>query len=108
MNRDEMARELIERLRNKLGGRLIRVVLFGSAARKDDTAESDIDCLAVVDRAGPEVNDAVDEVAGELLYQHCVVFSIIPVSEERLQAFRSNPFLMNVNREGVVLWQARG
>ena len=94
--------ELRCRLQRLYGDRLERLVLFGSQARGDAEAGSDLDVLVVLD--GP-VNPA-EEIAGTgqviaaLSLEHDVVISCTYVSADRYAAEQS-PLLMNVRREGV-------
>lgn len=86
-----------------LGSRRKKIILFGSKARGDDSPEPDYDCLAVVDKVTPEVREAIDELAGELLFEHNAVFSIFPVAEKVFQNRRFDPFLNSIRKEGIVL-----
>lgn len=90
-------------MRHRLGVHLKQVILFGSRARGDFEAESDYDCLAIVDEVSPVIDTIIDEIASELLYHHNAVFSIFPVSVEKYQADRFEPLLINARKEGVVL-----
>ncbi len=100
---DSVLEDFVEELRTQLGRRFKQFILFGSRARGDDVPGSDYDCLIVVDEVSPETKDIIDEVAGEFLFQHGVVFSAFPVSEERYRQQTFDPFLMNVRKEGIVL-----
>lgn len=91
-------------IRARLGGRLRKVILFGSKARGDDSPESDYDCLAVCDEITSELRDAIDELAGELLFEHNAVFSIFPITETAYLQRIFDPLLMNVRKEGKVLY----
>jgi predicted nucleotidyltransferase len=101
--KDDILNYFVKEIRERLGGRLKRVVLFGSRARGDETAESDYDCLVVVDEASNELKDIIDEVAGDTLYRYGAIFSAFPVSEGKLELQKYNPFIINIGREGVVL-----
>jgi len=53
--------ELFARLiKERLGDRLVRVVLFGSRARGDAQEDSDYDCLIVTREMTREVKDMID------------------------------------------------
>ena len=84
------------------GDRLAGLVLFGSRARGDAEADSDIDVLVAL--VGPV--EPSDEVArsgvltSQLCLKHDVHISCIYVSEDQLRTERS-PLLLNVRREGV-------
>jgi hypothetical protein len=78
-----IAREVAEDLRRLYGGRLKKVLLFGSWARGDAHPESDIDLLVVLDR----VDSVWDELRrmDDLLWRHSfgndTVITALPVAE---------------------------
>jgi predicted nucleotidyltransferase len=94
--------ELHRELAVLYGGRLARMVLYGSQARGDAEDGSDIDVLIVL--KGPV--DAGEEVlrtggiVSDLCLKHTVVISRAFVPEDRFDAEQS-PFLVNVRKEGV-------
>lgn len=92
-----------DKLKEQLGYHLKQIILFGSKARGDDAPDSDYDCLAIVDSLSPVINETIDEIAGEFLYQYNVVFSVFPVSEKRYHTQVHNPFFINVQNEGILL-----
>lgn len=94
----------LQEMRKRLGAHLKQVILFGSRARGDDVPDSDYDCLMVLDEVSPAVKDAIDEVAGEVLYRYNVVLSIFPISERKHYERIYDPLLMNVRKEGITLW----
>lgn len=52
-------------LRDNLGGRVRRVVLYGSKARGQGSPDSDIDVLVIVDRETTRAHDAISGAAYE-------------------------------------------
>jgi predicted nucleotidyltransferase len=90
-------------IRTKLRGRIKRMILFGSRARGDAHAQSDYDCLIVVDRMSDRINDRIDEMAGETLCRYGIAVSAFPVSEATIKLRRYSPLLINVSKEGVPL-----
>lgn len=99
---DAILRYFLREIKSRLGDHLKKVILFGSRARGDDVPHSDYDCLAVVDEVTGDVKDAIDELAGELLFEHNAVFSIFPVSEGTYLNRTLDLFLKNIAKEGVV------
>ncbi len=96
--------ELRERLQKIYGPRLVRLVLFGSQARGDAAAGSDVDVLVVL--RGPvdaclEITRTGEEVAG-LSLSHDAVIACVFMDEERFSQ-RQGPFLRNIRREGIAL-----
>ena len=90
-------------IRERLGDRLKKIILFGSRARGDNDPDSDYDLLLVVDEVTREVNRIIDDVAGDCFCEYSRLFPAIAVSEERFKNDAYEPLLINVRREGIVL-----
>lgn len=100
---DEVITLFSRKLKEQLGNRLIRTILFGSRAREDYHPDSDYDVLVIVDEVTPEVNQAIDDLAGEFLYEYGKLFPVIAVSEKRFASQKYDPFYMNIRKEGVTV-----
>ena len=94
------------------GADLKSVILYGSYARGDYTSDSDVDIMLLVDLAPEEMDTYSDELS-ELGYEYNVDYGIwmMPIVKN-LQHFKkwvaSYPFYSNVQKEGVVLYEAAG
>lgn len=91
-------------LRVLYGDRLAHLVLYGSQARGDATAESDVDVLVVL-RGDFDLYEEIKrltDVQLELFDRHELLVSLQPYSEEEF-ASRQSPFLINVRAEGIAL-----
>ena len=92
------------------GSHLKTVILYGSYARGDYTSDSDVDIMLLVDLT-PEEMDAYSDALSELGYEYNVNHDIwvMPIVKN-LQHFNhcaaSYPFYTNVQKEGVVLYEA--
>ncbi|MFQ5610506.1 MAG: nucleotidyltransferase domain-containing protein [Anaerolineae bacterium] len=100
---DKVFHYFLQEIKYRLGHHLKELILFGSRARGDDIPGSDYDCLAIVDEISPEINNIIDELAGELLFRYNAVFSVIPISEPLYLQATLDPFLINIREEGITL-----
>ena len=96
--------ELRRRFEALYGPRLVNLILYGSHARGDAEAGSDIDALVVL--RGPvstceEIARTINDVA-DISLEHNEAVTCVFVSEEQFEQERS-PLLLNVRREGVPL-----
>lgn len=100
----EILAEYRKRLEEILRDELDALVLYGSQARGDAEAGSDIDVLCVI--KGPfdygELIERTSEASAELSLKYDVVLSRAFVTRQDFES-RDIPFLMNVRREGVAL-----
>lgn len=100
---DPVLRFFKEAIMARLGNHLRQVMLFGSRARGDATAESDYDLLVVVDQLDSSVTRWIDAIAGQALIEHGAVLSAFPITERDRARRRYSPMLINVAREGVAV-----
>ncbi len=102
--KDDLIRGLVDIFSNNI----IAIILYGSVARNENTAESDIDIAIIVKN---EMDDATREKfmqwSAELDLRYDKVFSIIDIQEKNMEKWGSVlPFYQNVQKEGIVLWKA--
>jgi predicted nucleotidyltransferase len=99
----------IHRLHQDYGANLLRVILFGSKARGDFDAQSDLDVLVVVHMSGEDYwqhwRRIVDMAwAVELAYS-LVISSIIKNEHDYTKLCEHRSLLArNIERDGIVLW----
>ncbi|HID64244.1 MAG TPA: HEPN domain-containing protein [Anaerolineae bacterium] len=97
--RESLAR-FLEQLEAECGDRVQRVVLFGSRARGDHDAESDVDLLVVT----AEEQDKA--VVDSLTPKDDVVFFTLSMSEAKYRRYQrlQLPLYVNLRRDGIELW----
>ena len=83
----------------------VDAILFGSYARGEATAESDIDVLLLVDASREEIssrNWQIGKIASDLFFNYDMVISPV-VENRRFYQDRIDvlPFYRNIHREGV-------
>ena len=98
-----IAEDFARRLKAKYGDRIEHVVLFGSVARGDHRADSDVDLLVVTEDTSWAFRLRLAEDATECLAREGVYVSAKPVSPEELAGMKGTLFERNVRTEGHVL-----
>lgn len=83
---------------------LITLVLFGSQARGDATAQSDIDVLVVLKdkQIRNTKREEILDFIGDLCLEFGILVSCVYVSQAQFETEKS-PLLLNIRREGIVL-----
>ena len=100
---DERLLTFVRELRKTFPDRLKKLILFGSRARGDYSEESDYDFLLILDRVDAQTKGQVDELAGKMLLDYGAVITAIPLSQADLERMCFEPFIMNVQKEGILL-----
>lgn len=82
-----------------------RLILFGSGARGETRAESDVDLLLVLKQPTPEQREAVADYTWHVLMEHRVDLAVVTYSREQLAHWLAlgTPFARNVADEGIAL-----
>ena len=96
--------ELRARLERELPGRVLRIVLFGSVARGQDTDESDLDVLIVLGGAPPYAERAhCMDVLTEIALSRGLVPAPVVLSEAEWDELRRREslFVTEVERDGI-------
>jgi len=96
--------ELRRRFAVLYGGRLLKLMLFGSQARGDATPGSDVDILVVLagDVSPEDEISRTGHMLSEISLANDVVVSCTYVSAHRYQS-ENSPILLNIRREGVTI-----
>lgn len=92
------------------GSHLKSVILYGSYARGDYTSDSDVDIMILVDLKDEELeqySDALSELGFEYNVDHDIWMMPVVKNVEHFRHWVSAyPFYKNVQREGVVMYEA--
>lgn len=108
MLNEEMIRDLIYGLREIFAQNVSQIILYGSVARKEETAESDIDIAIIIDgEQASSIRDRFIEWNSEMDMKYNRVFSIVDIEKSQMDKWGNVlPFYKNIKEEGVVLWKA--
>jgi predicted nucleotidyltransferase len=97
-----VARAVAADLAVKYGERLRGVIVFGSVARGDNTDESDIDLLVLLDRIDDDVAERdrlSDVIFDNIMRLERDIFAMAATEDELAQSRK--PLFLNIRREGV-------
>ncbi len=99
--------EYVRRVSTDLVDAVVSITLYGSQARGEAEAESDIDLFIVVKRDTPAVREALADIAWQVQFEHGIVISDIirNLSQLRLMQARRFPYFQGIEREGILLWK---
>ncbi len=100
---DQRLKEFAAELRQRLGSRVRRILLFGSRARGDAREGSDYDMLVVVDHRTPEVRSVILDIESGLMDRYGTLVATVLRSEDEWQRTQGFPLACNIAREGVPL-----
>lgn len=106
-NMEKILNDFLEEVKEILGNRLKKIILYGSYARGDYNSSSDIDIMILTDLNNEEIEkfrmpicDAAFDIELETGYVISPLLKNIQKYNDRIDII---PFYMNVNKEGVVL-----
>ena len=99
----QIVSEFKKKVSDKFGK--VNVILFGSHARDDAEKESDIDVLVILNRdADIKTKEAIYDIAYDLGLKYDVILDVSVYSRAEWDRYKGVlPFIINVEREGVVI-----
>ncbi|MCL2495514.1 MAG: nucleotidyltransferase domain-containing protein [Oscillospiraceae bacterium] len=104
---DEIMEAVALRARQSLGGRLRKVILFGSFAREDYDAQSDVDIMVLTENSDLKRDQArMDAIADAISLASDRTISIMLKDRAEFESRLYVPFYRNVAEEGRVLYAA--
>lgn len=107
---DKKIRRLVNKIKENLirkyGKKIKKVILYGSYARGENTRESDVDILVLIDDSlkTSEVRKSISGLLLNILLKEEEFISVIVLPENFFNSY-NYPFLLNVKKEGVLLWK---
>ena len=101
-----IAREMKEAMLKLYGNRLSGIILYGSYARGDFQATSDIDFLIILDKKRLDYAEEISrmtKVVFPMMLDHDMIISFLPSPLKRWKSERSF-FFDRVKKEGIPIW----
>ena len=103
----EMFDDVVKAILSVVGDDAVRIILYGSVARGDNTWDSDVD-IAVLTDGDYDRNKGIgilSKLLGALNLKYDTIFSVITIDEERYNDWLFElPFYFNIDEEGITLW----
>jgi len=104
----ELLKEAVAEIRRVAGDSLRKIILFGSVARDDYSAESDVDIMVLLDADENEIvelDSMMDAGSYELSLKYDRLLSIFLKSSSQFHKYIDVlPFYSNVQNQGIVLY----
>lgn len=107
---NENQREAISRylsiLERRYKGQISAVILYGSVARGESIAESDIDLLIVTANGDQELRDEISTAGYDVILLTEVIISPLVMDLETYEWHKKygDPYYNSVQRDGIDLW----
>ncbi len=104
-DKQKLVQKFVEEIKSRYGGEIREVILFGSLARGEAMAESDIDLLVVTTSDWYEMQKKLAEVIVEFLLETGEYISAKAVNVEEYELMKKlrTGFYQSIEREGVVV-----
>lgn len=98
--------ELVNGLLDIFKDNIVRIILYGSVARNENTDESDIDIAVIITNPiSDEVRKSFISWNADMDLKYDCVLSIIDIENDKFESWKNVlPFYRNVSNEGIVLW----
>jgi predicted nucleotidyltransferase/DNA-binding transcriptional ArsR family regulator len=101
----EAASAFVDRARDQLSGAIEEVYIFGSVARRAETAMSDVDILVVIANEADfqAIDDRLLEIAFDIQLEYDVAIEVhsLQASEFETRRTRGEPFVRTILEEGL-------
>ncbi|MCL1875964.1 MAG: nucleotidyltransferase domain-containing protein [Synergistaceae bacterium] len=101
----------VERVKKHEGDNLSRIILFGSVARGEANIDSDIDVLFILKECSFEKKREIcyisADVEKDMNFDENAYLQALTMSEEESKGLDYYGLMINVNREGVVLYDSQ-
>lgn len=109
LNDTEMFDDVVNGILSVMGDDVLKIILYGSVARGDNTWESDVDIAVITTRyydwtAKRSLYDKLWEY--DLKYD--TLFQIIPIEENNYRDLKPvKLFYRNIDKDGIILWSKK-
>jgi predicted nucleotidyltransferase len=105
-NENAALRTLIQRILAELGAQVSQIILFGSKARGDSNADSDVDVLILASEENRRLQERINIIASQISLDYDVLFNPLLIANTRWTQMMNEKFSIcrNVERDGIMLF----
>jgi len=105
-NENAALRTFIQRILAELGAQVSQVILFGSKARGDSSADSDVDVLILAREENRRLQERINIIASQISLDYDVLFNPLLIANTRWTQMMNEKFSIcrNVERDGIMLF----
>src|SRR3970040_1493848 len=102
----EALQAFIQRLLAELGQKVSRIILFGSKARGDSTADSDIDVLILAKEENWQLARTISRISSKIDLDYDILLNTLLIADQRWEQMTRERFSLcrNVERDGIALF----
>ena len=84
-----------------------RIILYGSVAKRTQTAESDVDIAVIVRKYTEDMHDKMIDLTVDLELEYNKVLSVLLIDYDNFREWEDVlPFYKNMKKDGIMLWSA--
>jgi len=105
-NENAALRTFIQRILDELDAQVFQIILFGSKARGDGNADSDMDVLILASAENRRLQETVNIIASQVSLDYDILFNPLLIANARWTQMSSERFSIcrNVERDGIMLF----
>lgn len=96
----------IQRLLAELGQQVVQVILFGSKARGNSTADSDVDVLILAKDEDRQLQRQISKISSQIDLDYDILLNTLLIADKRWKQMSKEKFSLcrNVERDGINLF----
>ena len=105
-NENAALRAFVQRILGELGAQVRQVILFGSKARGDSNADSDVDVLILTSEEDRHLQERINIIASQVSLDYDILFNPLLIAKDRWTQMANERFSIcrNVERDGITLF----
>ncbi len=102
----EALQTFVQRLLAELGQQVAQVILFGSKARGDSSADSDVDVLILAKDEDWQLQKTISKISSQIDLDYDILLNTLLIADKRWKQMSEERFSIcrNVEREGILLF----